>query len=89
MLGSDDVATRVAEWRTLLSHAHERTSIDGGLRITFGDDAPGPEIARLASAERNCCGFFAFSLTLDDRGTALEVRTPEDGLPVLESLFAS
>jgi hypothetical protein len=44
---------------------------------------------RLTVAEQSCCQFFAFAITVDERGTALEVRAPHDARPVLQSLFGS
>ena len=42
---------------------------------------------RLATAEQDCCTFFAFAITVDTRGIALEVRAPRDAFPILEALF--
>jgi len=42
---------------------------------------------RLAAAEQDCCQFFTFAITIDSRGVALEVRAPDDALPVLHTLF--
>jgi MerR family copper efflux transcriptional regulator len=43
----------------------------------------------LATAEQDCCRFFAFALTFDANGTALEVRAPANGHDVLTSLFGT
>ena len=55
--------------------------------LELDPSAPLPEIARLAAAEQDCCRFFAFALTIDRRGLAIEVRAPDDALPVLHALF--
>ncbi len=46
-----------------------------------------PELARLVAAEQRCCAFFAFAITVDARGMALEVRAPEGAGAVIASLF--
>ena len=45
------------------------------------------ELMRLVAAEQDCCQFFRFAITVDTRGVALEVRAPEDALPIVESMF--
>ncbi len=88
-LGAQSMRGRVDEWQRLLGHVERRESIDGGLRATFGPATPLAELARLAVAEQECCQFFTFAITIDGRGVALEVRAPDDGMPVLSSLFGS
>lgn len=85
--GPDDVAARIDEWRAALGHVTGREPLDGGVRLALGPETPLAEVARLMAAEQDCCRFFAFALTVDGRGLALEVKAPADGLPVLESLF--
>jgi hypothetical protein len=48
--------------------------------------APIREIVRLAAGEHQCCTFFAFAVTVDARGVALEVTAPADGQSLLESV---
>jgi len=88
-LGAVDMDRRLDDWQSALRHVDERSAIDGGVRLTLAADAPIEEIARLAAAEQDCCRFFAFALTLDHRGTALEVRAPDDGQDVLAGLFGT
>jgi hypothetical protein len=38
-------------------------------------------------AEWACCSFFAFSITVDGRGTALEVRAPDAAQELLTTVF--
>ena len=45
------------------------------------------EIARLAAAEKECCGFFRFALVIDGRGVALEVHAPPEAADVVTALF--
>jgi DNA-binding transcriptional MerR regulator len=96
-LDGGDMATRLDEWNALLTDEHgllggvtaRRRLDDGGLRLEFGPGADVAEIARLAAAEQECCRFFHFALTIDDRGVALEVHAPPDGEPVLAALFGT
>jgi hypothetical protein len=41
----------------------------------------------LARDEWACCSFFSFALTVDGRGTALEVRAPEAAQALVASMF--
>jgi hypothetical protein len=86
-LATDDVPARADDWERLLARVTTREAIDGGLRLQFDAGTPVDEIARLAVAENGCCSFFAFALTVDDRGHALEVRAPAAAQPVLHALF--
>jgi len=79
--------SRLDEWQRLLEHVEHREPIENGLRATFGSATPLDELMRLAAAEQDCCQFFTFAITIDSRGVALEVRAPQDALPVLHSLF--
>lgn len=88
-LGPADRDRQLAGWNSVLAHVEERSAIDRGVRLGFGPDAPVTEIARLAVAEQDCCRFFAFALTVDRRGTALEVRAPDGGQGALVGLFGS
>ncbi len=65
---------RVDEWHRLLAGVRTREPVDGDVRLVFDLGVDASEIARLAGAEQDCCRFFAFALTIDARGLALEVR---------------
>ncbi len=88
-LTSQSMRGRLTEWQHLLSHVTAREPIDNGLRATFGPTTPLADLMRLVAAEQDCCQFFDFAITVDTRGIALEVRSPEDALPVLQSLFGA
>ena len=88
-LGSQSMRGRLDEWQRLLEHVVRREPIEGGLRATFAPATPLDELMRLAAAEQDCCQFFTFAITVDTRGVALEVRAPDDALPVLQSLFGT
>ncbi|MGH9272766.1 MAG: MerR family transcriptional regulator [Ilumatobacteraceae bacterium] len=79
---------RLADWNTVLRRAQARiVTENGALRIEFGDDVDPGELARLVVAEQHCCAFFSFALTVDQRGTALEVRAPEGAAAIVAELF--
>ena len=40
-------------------------------------------------AEQGCCTFFAFAITIDDRGIALEVRAPADAADLVTAVFGA
>lgn len=86
-LTADDLPARLAEWESVLDHVEERTPIDDGLRLSFDQQLELPELARLVAAEQTCCSFFGFAITVDHRGTALEVRAPADAAELLDGLF--
>ena len=88
-LGHEQMGDRIAEWQALLATVEAREPVDGGIRLTLRPDVDLGEVARLARAEWTCCSFFAFSITVDGRGTALEVRAPEDGRELVTAVFGT
>jgi MerR family copper efflux transcriptional regulator len=79
---------RVSDWHAILERAERRTrTVDGGVRLEFGGDIAVDRLARLAVAEQECCSFFAFTITVDARGIALEVRAPDGAEDVVAALF--
>lgn len=79
---------RLADWRAFLGQARSPTAApDGSLRVELGEDVDLGELARLVAAERHCCGFFSFAITVDPRGIALEVRCPDGAEEIVASLF--
>jgi MerR family transcriptional regulator, copper efflux regulator len=86
-LDTSALPRRVNDWHTIVAHATCRESIEGGLRVTFADSVSIGELAELVAAERGCCSFIRFSITVDHRGVALEAGAPASALPVLVSLL--
>lgn len=87
-LDATAMGDRVADWQRLVAAAGARTTTaDGGLRIQFSDTTQVAELARLVAAEQGCCAFFAFTITIDDTGVALEVRAPDGAAAMIDSLF--
>jgi len=78
---------RLEEWRHLLVHVDGRMEILGGVRLHLDAMTPMDELAGLVRAEQACCAFFAFAITVDDRGVGLEVRAPAEGLSMVDSLL--
>ena len=78
---------RVAEWQVVLDHVRARRDTAAGLRLEFADDVPLGELARLVAAEQACCRFFAFAITVDERGMGLDVRAPDGAEDLLASMF--
>ena len=66
-----------------------RTTADGGLRIEFDADMDIGDLAHLVGAEQRCCQFFAFAITVDHRGSALEIRAPESAAGIVADLFGT
>lgn len=88
-LAADDMAGRLEAWREALDPVVDRTAIDGGVRLTFAPGTPLTEVVDLATAEHDCCMFFRFALTVDARGTALEVTAPPEALDLVHALVGA
>ncbi len=88
-LDGSQMPDRMVEWQAALSTVSTRSAIPGGVRLTFSTDVHLAEVARLAAAEQDCCRFFSFAITVDERGTALEVRAPDDARPLVEAVFGA
>lgn len=88
-LPADAIDDRLADWQRLLDHVVGREPVDGGLRLAFGPDVPGDELLRLTTAEQTCCAFFAFAITVDHRGLALEVRAPGQAADLVTEVFGA
>jgi DNA-binding transcriptional MerR regulator len=78
---------RLDDWHRVLEHVGQRSPIEDGVRLAFEPGVPAEELGRLVHAEQSCCSFFRFAITVDRRGTALEVRAPADARPIVDALF--
>lgn len=84
------IPDRVAAWQSALSSAHAPTrTSDRRLRIEFDSAITFSELAALAAAERECCSFFSFALTVDNRGMGLEVEAPAAAREILDGMFGT
>jgi MerR family copper efflux transcriptional regulator len=81
------VPGRVEHWEAVRVTATDRSAIPGGVRLTFGSGVSISALAELVATEQACCSFFAFAITVDARGVALEVTAPPDAQAVVERLF--
>jgi hypothetical protein len=73
-----------------VSAARARTlTSDGRLRIELDTSIAFRELAALVATEQECCSFFSFALTFDNRGIALEVDAPEAARGILDTLFGT
>lgn len=86
-LSAQSMKGRIDDWQALLAHVERRERIDEGVRSVFATSVPMTDLIELVAAEQDCCQFFRFSITVDTRGIALEVRAPQDALPIVESMF--
>lgn len=93
-LSSGDARHRVEQWQQLLG-AHpglvaavaRRLPIPGGWRLEFNTGVNLATLTDLVTAEQDCCRFFRFAITVDDRGVGLEVTAPAEAQPLLEALL--
>jgi hypothetical protein len=89
-LDADALPDRVAAWRTILARARARTvTADDALRLELDDGVDLARVATLVAAEQQCCAFLSFAITVDQRGTALEVRAPAEAASVVAALFGA
>ena len=87
-LEPDVMPERMAQWQDMLAVARTRSATpDGRLRVEFGDGVAFGTLAALVAAEQQCCSFFAFTLTIDARGIALEVGAPEAAAEIVDAVF--
>lgn len=87
-LPADEMPDRLQDWQAVLAHVtHRERTPDGGLRLSLDTGVLLGELVRLAAAEQGCCAFFAFAITVDHRGVALEVRGPDDASELITAVF--
>lgn len=88
-LGADAIGARLDEWGSVLDHAVTRRAIEGGVRVELDSRSDLAELSRLVAVEHDCCRFFSFTITIDGRGIALEVRAPEAAQAIVTALFGA
>jgi MerR family transcriptional regulator, copper efflux regulator len=82
------MADRIADWQHLLHSASARSrTADDRLRIEFGPAIDVVELVCLVEAEQRCCAFFAFVVTIDERGLGLEVDAPVEARDIVDTVF--
>lgn len=84
-LGAADGAARLVEWRRVGDAAGRGvTRSPGALVLRYAADAATEEeLARLVTAERECCGFATWTLRHDGADLVVEVRADDDALDAL------
>lgn len=91
-LPADEMAGRVSGWERLIGYVVDREALPdavSGVRLVLDRDVPLDELTGLALAEQGCCSFFAFAITIDRRGIALEVRAPDDAADLVDAVFGT
>ncbi|MDZ7674521.1 MAG: MerR family transcriptional regulator [Acidimicrobiales bacterium] len=90
-LPAAEMPGRQEDWEALVDHVRDREPLadDVGVRLVFDPAVSVEEIARLAAAEQSCCRFFAFALTVDQRGIGLEIRGPDDAADLITAIFGT
>jgi MerR family transcriptional regulator, copper efflux regulator len=83
------IPERVERWRTVLANVGARVrTADGRLRLELrGVDLA--QLMTLVEAEQQCCSFFAFVVTVDERGVALEIDAPDHAAEIVSVMFGT
>jgi hypothetical protein len=89
-LDADERPGRVAAWSEILARVRARTATaDGARRLELDETVDLAQLVSLVAAEQQCCAFLSFSITVDRRGRALEVRAPADAESIVDALFGA
>ncbi len=85
-----EMPDRIADWQRLLDSAPRRSrTADGRARVEFTAGVDLDELVHLVQAEQRCCAFFAFAVTIDERGIALEVGAPAEAQDIVAAMFGT
>jgi hypothetical protein len=87
-LNAEAMPARLDDWERVLGFVTARSPLTDGLRLDLDASVPIAEVVGLVAAEHDC-RFFAFAVTIDDRGFGLEVCAPPDALPIVLTLFGA
>ena len=76
----DSPEARVAEYRELFAaHLVGRSTVDGVVRFRFrADEGVEDRVRDLVGREQQCCGFFEFSVSVDDGEVVVGASVGED-----------
>jgi MerR family transcriptional regulator, copper efflux regulator len=89
-LQSTAMPERIERWQAVLANVRARVrTADGRLRLEMEHGVDLSELATLAVAEQQCCSFFAFAVTVDERGVALEVDAPDHAAEIVSAMFGT
>jgi hypothetical protein len=87
-LEQSEFGQRRLQWDALIEQALiEKQTTDRGVRLVFDRDAE-HELVRLATAERECCGFASWTVTpATGGGFSLDVEADGIGADAVRSMF--
>jgi DNA-binding transcriptional MerR regulator len=89
-LGPTSMPERFEHWQAVLANVRARVrTADGRLRLEMGRGVNLSELATLAADEQQCCSFFAFAVTVDERGVALEIDAPDHAAEIVSAMFGT
>jgi MerR family transcriptional regulator, copper efflux regulator len=86
-LESSAMTERLAAFQNIFVNVRRRVALEGGVRLEFDQSIDLSELATLLAAEQQCCAFWVFAITIDERGVAMEVRGPEGTAAMIDALF--
>jgi MerR family transcriptional regulator, copper efflux regulator len=86
-LKSSAMPERLSAFQTMFVNVCRRVTLEGGVRLEFDQSIDLSALASLLAAEQQCCAFWAFAITIDKRGVAMEVRGPEGTAAMIDALF--
>jgi MerR family transcriptional regulator, copper efflux regulator len=86
-LAAADMPERLAAFQTIFANVRRRVALEGGVRLEFDQAIDVGALTSLLVAEQQCCAFWAFAITIDARGVAMEVRGPEGTAEMIDALF--
>jgi DNA-binding transcriptional MerR regulator len=89
-LAPEEMPDRLEAWQRIVTRAHARSRIDGGIRLSFAADPRlAGDIAWVAADEQAWCTFFEFTIRMTAEGVDLDVRAPDAAAPLVTAMFGS
>ena len=88
-LDQTTMSSRLAAWHDVAQSVVQREKRETGMRLTFSPDVAIARLADLVAVEQDCCRFFEFRITIDQRGIALEIEAPAEAQPIVTALFGA
>ncbi len=87
-LPAGELDERAEEWTALDPHVRSRGRVASGIRIEF-DGRAAEDVERLAAAERSCCAWGSWSVTVAPDAVVLEVTGPAAQVDALAALVGA
>ena len=89
-LESDELVTRIAEWREVSAQALSRKVEPARITSVY---PPDPQLLKrledLIAAEAECCAFLEFTIQAGTDQTIVQLSFPEEARPLIEAVMAS